>query len=64
MKELNKAKVSLLAKSFGSTKNMREQFDQSQDHMYFKQRVSFQDNPFKMSSQNLKLMGQDERAYS
>jgi len=29
MKELNKAKVSLLAKSFGSTKNMREQFDQS-----------------------------------
>lgn len=64
MKDSTNTKISLLAKSFNSSKNMWEQFDGQQDHMYFKQRVSFQENPFKMSSENLNLKVKANKAYS
>lgn len=59
MKDSKKAKINLLAKSFSSSKNMRESFDNSQDHMYFKQRISFQENPFKMSREALNSQFQE-----
>ena len=63
MKEMTKKKISQLAKSFNSSKNMREHFDGNQDHMYFKQRTSFQENPFKMSSENLGSKFRGNQAY-